>query len=192
MNADGPASRNTSDERDEVRLGGRGGSAFLLAFGTTWTLAGVSTLFLTTDTAALVFLFQGAVGTPLAFALEKLLGYPPVSQDNSLTPLLILVATSQLPILLAAVVVYTLDPAGVPVAMAAIVGGHFLSYAWIHKSAIYVVMGVLVAVMPYALYVLLDDASFYLVGFFVGVALLGSSFVLRRNAERELSSSQEL
>lgn len=192
MNADGPASRNTSDERDEVRLNGRGGVAFLLAFGTTWTLAGVSTLFLTTDTAALVFLFQGAVGTPLAFALEKLLGYPPVSQDNSLTPLLILVATSQLPILLAAVVVYTLDPAGVPVAMAAIVGGHFLPYAWIHKSAIYVVMGVLVAVMPYALYVLLDDASFYLVGFFVGVALLGSSFMLRRNAERELSSSQEL
>ena len=184
---DTPTGRSTSDERDEVRLGGRGGSAFLLAFGTTWTIAGVSTLLLPTDTAALVFLFQDAVGTPLAFALEKLLGYPAVSRDNSLTPLLILVATSQLPILLAAVVVYTLDPLGVPVAMAAIVGGHFLPYGWIHKTGLYVVMGVLVAVVPYVLYVLLDDASFYLVGFFVGIVLLGVAFTLRAQAERELS-----
>ena len=61
------------------------------------------------------------------------MGYPPASRDNSLTPLSILAAMSQPPILLAAVVVYGLDPAGVPVAMAAIVGGHFMPYAWIHK-----------------------------------------------------------
>jgi hypothetical protein len=34
MNA-GDANFATSDERDEVRLNGRGGSAFLLAFGVT-------------------------------------------------------------------------------------------------------------------------------------------------------------
>lgn len=159
----------------------------MLAFGTTWTLAGFSTLLLPIDTAALVFLFQGAVGTPLAFALEKLLGYPAVSQDNSLTPLLILVAVSQILVLPAAVVVYWAEPVGVPVAMAAIVGGHFLPYAWIHKTGLYVAMGIVVAGAPFILYVLLGDAYFYLAGFVVGVALLGFAFVLRRQAERELS-----
>ena len=191
LDTQGTAGRSTSEERDEVRLNGRGGSAFLLAFGTTWTLAGISTLLLSTDNAALVFLFQGAVGTPLSFALEKLLGYPLASEDNSLTSLSILAAMSQLPILLAAVVVYGLDPAGVPVAMAAIVGGHFLPYAWIHKSRLYIIMGVLVAVVPYVLYVLLGDASFYFVGFFVGGALLGFAFLLRTRIERELSRSQQ-
>ena len=191
MYADETTGRTASEERDEVRLNGRGGSAFLLAFGFTWTVAGVSTLFLSTDTAALVFLFQGAVGTPLAFALEKLLGYPPASRDNSLTPLSILAAMSQLPILLAAVVVYGLDPVGVPVAMAAIVGGHFLPYAWIHKSNLYVVMGVVVSVAPYALYVLLGGASFYLVGFIVGGALLAFALVLRARTEAELSRARD-
>ncbi len=189
MNPDIPTDRTASDERDEVRLNGRGGSAFLLAFGATWTLAGVSTFFLPTDTAALVFLFQGAAGTPLAFVLEKLLGYPPASRGNSLTPLSILVAMSQLPILLAAGVVYTLDPIGVPVALAAIVGGHFLPYAWIHKNYLYVVMGVIVAVVPYALYVLLGNVSFYFVGFFVGGTLLGFAIMLKMQVERELSQA---
>ena len=47
--------------------------------------------------------------------------------------------------------------------MAAIVGGHFLPYAWIDKSNLYVVMGVVVAIAPYALYMSLGGASFYLV-----------------------------
>ena len=191
MNAGGATNSDTSDERDEVRLNGRGGSAFLLAFGITWTLAGISTFFLPTDTAALVFLFQGAVGTPLSFVLEKLLGYPPASSENSLTPLLILVAMSQLLILPAAVVVYGLDPAGVPVVMAAIIGGHFLPYAWIHKSRLYIAMGLVVSGVPFALYVLLVDVSFYLVGFAVGITLLGFSFVLRMQVERELPPARE-
>ena len=187
MNTERSTEPTTSDERDEVRLNGRGGSAFLLAFGTTWTLAGTSTFFLSTNTAALVFLFQGAVGTPMAFALEKLLGYPSVSRGNSLTPLLILVAMSQLLALPAAVVVYWLVPDGVPVAMAAIVGGHFLPYAWIHKSGLYIVMGIFVAGAPFVLYVLLGDVYFYLVGLVVGIILLGFAFALRRQVERELS-----
>ena len=173
MNVD-TASNTTSSERDEVRLNGRGGSAFLLAFGTTWTIAGASTLLLSTDTAALVFLFQGAVGTPLSFLLEKLLGYPQASRDNSLTPLLILEAMSQLLILPAAVIVFWLDPVGVPVAMAAIVGGHFLPYAWIHKSSLYIAMGIAVAGAPFVLYMLLGDAYFYFVGFLVGGTLIVS------------------
>lgn len=178
--------RTTSEERDEVRLNGRGGSAFLLAFGATWFLAGVSTLLLPADAAALAFLLQGAVGTPLAFALEKRLGHPPVSRYNSLTPLLVLLAVSQLPAFPAAFVAYELDPAAVPAALAAIVGGHFLPYAWIHKSKLYAFMGTVVAVVPFAAYELLGDASFYLAGFFVGGILLSFALVLRARTRREL------
>lgn len=188
MDANNTAIRTASEERDEVRLNGRGGSAFLLAFGITWTIAGISTLILPIGAATLVFLFQGVIGTPLAFALEKVLGYPPDSKDNSLTPLGILVAMSQLPTFLAAIVVYGVQPIGVPIAMAAIVGGHFLPYAWIHKTRLYVVMGVVVAVVPFVLYSALEEASFYFVGFFVGGTLLICAFALRRQINRELSS----
>ena len=93
---------------------------------------------------------------------------------------------SQLPILLAAVVVYTLDPVGVPVAMAAIVGGHFLPYAWVHKSSLYIIMGIVVTGAPFFLYVL-GNIYLYLTGFVVGGASFISSLVLKKRAERELS-----
>lgn len=179
-------SRSTYDERDEVRLSGRSGFAFLLAFGLAWSGAGILALVLPLQAAALGFIFQGAIGTPLAFLLEKLLGYPSVYKENSLNPLLILVAMSQLPGFLAAFIVYQLNPYYVPAVLAAVVGGHFLPYAWIHKSKVYVVMGAAVAVVPYALIAVLGETSFYFAGFVVGATLLACGFILEAGAESEL------
>lgn len=79
-----------------------------------------------------------------------------------------------------AVVVYQLDPTSVPVVMAAIVGGHFLPYAWIHRSALYVVMGVAVAVVPFVLDAMTGDTAFRLIGFF-GATLVAVGVTLMRN-----------
>lgn len=101
--------RSVLVERDEVRFRSGGGFPFLLAFGSTWLVSAVLAFVLPFPLAALVFLFQGAVGTPLAFALERLLGLG-VPRNNPLTPLLIQLAMSQLPALLAAAVVYMVNP----------------------------------------------------------------------------------
>lgn len=181
------AVRTTSVERDEARLSSRGGFAFLLTFGITWSLAGASTFVFPVEIAALVFLFQGVLGTPASFVLERLLGYPPMSRDNSLTPLFIQVAVSQLPPFLAAWIVYVLDPLYVPAALAAIVGGHFLPYVWIHKTNLYAVMAVIVAVVPFFMAATLGETAFRYVGFVVGLTLVVFAFVIRAQVERELT-----
>lgn len=165
-------------ERDEVSVRSRGGFPFLLAFGSTWLVSASLALVLPVEEAALVFLFQGGVGVPLAFALEKVFGTG-VPRDNPLTPLLVQVAMSQVPASLAAALIYLADPFYVPAGLAAIVGGHFLPYAWVHASKLYLLMGVCVAVVPFALVLALGENSFYLVGFAVGLALLCCAVVLR-------------
>lgn len=152
------------EARDEARLNGRAGFAFLVAFGLMWLVAGVSSLLLPLNLAALVFLFQGAVGAPLAFALEKLLGYT-TSKENVFNSLFAQVAMSQLPAALAVVLVYGLEPYLVPAALAAVVGGHLLPYIWINKSRVYGVMAVTVAGIPFLMAVVLGRDSFYYVGF---------------------------
>lgn len=178
------------EDRDEARLKGRAGFAFLVAFGTTWLIAGVASLLIPVDLAALVYLFQGAVGTPLAFALERLLGYAS-SKENVLNPLFVQVAMSQLPAVLAAVLVYSLEPYLLPAALAAVVGGHFLPYIWINKSRLYGVMSVSVAGVPFLMAVFLGTDSFYYVGFVVGVILLICAVVLRAGVEKELAAQPD-
>lgn len=152
--------------RDEVSASSAGGAPFLIAFGLTLALTAVASVILPLKVAAIVALFQGNLALPLAFALERRLGHGPMSPENPLKGLSVLLAMSQIVALPVVVLVYAMQPAYVPAALAAIGGGHFLPYAWLQRTRIYTVLGVVVAVGALAIALTLQRESFaWVLGF---------------------------
>jgi hypothetical protein len=165
-----------------------GGLAFLLAYGATLLVAGLLAFILPVGTAALVILFQGGVALPLAFALERRLGFPPMAAENPLRSLSIQLAMVQVVALPAVILVYTLNPAYVPAAFAAIGGGHFLPYAWLHRTPVYLGLGVAISLGSALLMALLGEAAFPYIPLFWSACLWGAAFVLRVGARRRASA----
>ena len=74
----------------------------------------------------------------------------------------------------AVLVVFQLDPTWVPAAFAAVAGGHLLPYAWVHRTSLYLALGIVVALVPVGIrllggptaapYCLLAWSSLYLLG----------------------------
>lgn len=119
------------------------GSAFLVAYGVTWLICGVLWRRLTERTAAYVTLFQGLFAFPVALGLSALVGA--IGQErpvtDTITQLSVLIGTSQLlglPFLIHLVVRHRYTV--VPVAFAAITAMHFVLYAWLYQTPVYVVM----------------------------------------------------
>jgi hypothetical protein len=170
-------SRTADDERDEARRANRGGFAFLLVHGVTWTGAGILSFALATDQAALVYLFQGLVAFPASLLLERMLGFRLVkASDNSVVGLFVLIAMTQGLSLPAAIIVYNLDPLYLPIVFAATNGGHFLPYLWLHRTRAYGLLAVVAALGPFGI-VLARDAqtAFHAAGFLVGAVMLATA-----------------
>lgn len=148
-----------SAHADVARSSG-GGVGFLLAYALTLSIVTVLAFTQTVEVGALAFLFQGGVALPLAFYLERQLGYPAMATDNPLRALSIQLAMIQVVALPAVILVYALDPTYVPAAFAAVVGGHFLPYAWLHRIPAYVVLGVAASFFPLGLMVVGGAAAF--------------------------------
>jgi hypothetical protein len=129
--------------------------------------------------------WQGMLTLPLAFALQRALKYPLLSKENSLTPLLIQAASVQVLALPAVIIAYALIPAYVPAVFAAIVGGHFLPYIWIQRSAVYGILAVTASLGAYTLVLFMQADSFYYINFLIGAALVVAAFVVRAQVERE-------
>ncbi len=160
-----PLSDVDAARADATRSSG-GGVAFLLAYATTLLVAGLLTFVLPLQTAALVVLFQGGVALPMAFALERFLGFPKMDPDNPLRSLSIQMAMVQVVALPAVILTYTQNPAYVPTVFAAIGGGHFLPYTWLHRTRLYAVLGVVVSVGSLGLTAVLGEAAFRYVPLF--------------------------
>jgi len=123
--------------RVEVTASSAGGAPFLFAFGLTIFLTGLAALWLPTKTAALVLLFQGNAALPLAFWLQRRMGWGELSPDNPLRPLSIQLAMSQIAALPMVLLAFSLAPATTGVAIASVAAGHLVPYAWLHRTAIY-------------------------------------------------------
>lgn len=126
----------------------RSGVSFLVAYGVTWIACAACWRYASERTAAYATLFQGLVAFPAAMALSYLIGAlgqgRPVSDE--ITSLSILIGTSQLlglPFLIYLTVKakYRL----VPFAFAAITSMHFVLYAWLYQTPLYIIMAVLVS-----------------------------------------------
>jgi hypothetical protein len=160
-----PLSDVDAAREDATRSSG-GGVAYLLAYATTLLVAGLLTFVLPLQTAALVVLLQGGVALPMAFALERLLGFPKMAPENPLRSLSVQMAMVQVVALPAVILTYTQNPAYVPTVFAAIGGGHFLPYTWLHRTWLYAVLGVVVSVGSFGLTAVLGEAAFRYVPLF--------------------------
>lgn len=178
----------TDEERDEIRLNNRGGFVFLLVHGVTWTLAGALSLVLPIEQAALLYLFQGVVAFPASLAIERALGFRLIGSENSLTTLFVMIATIQMLALPAAIIVFSLEPLLLPAAFAATAGGHFLPYAWLHRTQAYAVLAAVTALAPFGVALVAGrTTSFHGTGFIVGATLLIAGIVIRWQVGREVA-----
>jgi hypothetical protein len=174
---------------DEVSASSAGGAPFLICYGVTFIITGIVSFFLPRETSALVAMFQGGVALPVALQLEKMMGDGRMSDDNPLKSLSAYLAMSQglaIPFL---IVVYNIDLGQIPVTMAGLGGVHFLPYAWLHRTKIYAIVGVLISVGAFALVLFLQTAAYEVILLFVGVVYLIAAPLVYRNAKEIVTAA---
>lgn len=169
--------------RAEIRRSSGGGFAFLLANGLGWLTAGIIGLVFGPKAGAWVLLFQGGVTLPLAFGLERALGYPKLAKDNPLLPLVIQLAMTQVIALPAVILVLTLNYALLPVAFAAVVGGHFLPYAWLQATKTYIALAIVVGLLPWVATMVLGRGILPYVPLAVATAIIVGAFKMRSEVQ---------
>ncbi len=163
---------------NDVAASSHRGAAFLIAFGTTWIVCGLLAYSLPAAGLALAVMFQGAVALPMAFGLQKLLGFPAGHPENPLTSLSVYLAMTQTVAIPAAVLTYVQTPTLVPAVFAAIVGAHFLPYAWLQQTRVYIALSVSVSLGSWLIMAILGGEGYRIVPWFVGASLLVGAVVL--------------
>jgi hypothetical protein len=170
--------------RDEVSASSAGGAPFLICYGITFLVTGILSFFLPRDVSALVAMFQGGVALPVAFWLERRMGTKRMSSENPLKDLSAQMAMSQglaIPFL---IVVYTINPAQIPVVMAGLGGVHFMPYAWLHRTRIYIILGSVIAIGSFMLVLGLQDQAYNFILLFVGASYLVASPLVYQHAKK--------
>ncbi len=153
---------------NEVSASSAGGAPFLIAYGATFILTGLLSFFIPLEIAALIAMFQGSAALPLAFWLERRLGTKRMSPDNPLRSLSVQLAMSQILGLPAIIIAYNLNPITVPVMLAGLGGVHFIPYAWLHRTRLYIILGAVIAIGAFLLLILLPSNEFPITLLFIG------------------------
>ena len=178
---------NSNDLRrafDEVSASSAGGAPFLIAYGATFFVTAFLSFVLSRSTTALIVMFQGGLALPIAFWLERKMSAKRMSADNPLRPLSVQLAMSQalgLPLL---ILVYTLNPVGIPLSMASLGGVHFLPYAWLHRTRIYVAFAVAVSIGAFAMQLLFKAEAFRYILFYLPVVYWITAPLVYRHARK--------
>jgi hypothetical protein len=160
------------------------GFPFLLVFGIVWITAGILSYVVPRDVAPWIYVLLGMPAAPVAIAIERRAGYVPPLNPDPLFPLALQLFFVQIAAFPAILLVWNSTPQYLPVAFAALVGGHFLPYQWLYDTKIYGVLGVIVGVGPYVLAVLFGNRALHYTGFLVGAALLAGALAVRAHAAR--------
>jgi hypothetical protein len=146
--------------RQEVTRSSAGGAPFLICFGASLLICAVAWFYLPVKQAALAVMFQGGLALPAAFLLERKMAWGPMAKDNPLNTLSVQLAMSQIVAFPIVIAMYDLRPGAVPLAMASIAGGHFLPYAWLQRTNVYVWLAVAVSAGALGLQITLHAAAF--------------------------------
>jgi hypothetical protein len=86
------------------------------------------------------------------------------------------------------IVVYTLNPGGIPLALASLGGVHFLPYAWLHRTRIYVGFAFTIAIGAFVLQLLMGANAFIGILFFIPIVYWVTSLLVYRHAARLVKS----
>jgi len=147
----------------EVSASSAGGAPFLIAYGATFIITGFLTYLLPAETAALIVMFQGGLALPIAFWLERKMGWGRMAANNPLRALSVQLAVSQALALPALIVAFNLNPRSIPVILAGLGGMHFLPYAWLHRANLYIALAVGVSFGAFGLQLLLGPMAFHII-----------------------------
>lgn len=171
--------------REDVRRTSLGGFPMLITAAGAWLVAAGLTLVLSAKVAALVFLFQGVVTMPFGlWLLPRWLKLAPLPRDHPLTLLLVLCASVQTLNLPALFAVYSLRPELVPMALAAVMGGHFLPYWWLQRAKAYLFGAIASAIGPWVFTLFAGTAaSFHYTGVIVAACLAALAFKVRADVQ---------
>ncbi|MGG5259431.1 DUF7010 family protein [Phycicoccus avicenniae] len=130
----------------------RNGFGFLLAYGATWSVAAVVGRRFGARAGAYAVLFQGMVGLPLGLLLTHLGATGARPEDPTLGPLSVYLAAGQLLALPFVAVLLAAGRHTPAVALVAVVlAVHFVPYAWLYGTVLYLVVAAVVAVAAAAL-----------------------------------------
>ncbi len=173
----------------EVSAHSAGGAPFLIAYSATFFITALASFFLPRSVVAMMALFQGGVALPIAFWLEKRMGSGRMASDNPLRPLSAMMAMSQMLGLPLLILVYSLNPNGVPMALASLGGVHFLPYAWLHRTRLYTILAVAMAVGAFVIQIALGPAAFQYILFFVALVYAIMTPLVYRHAARLVRGS---
>jgi hypothetical protein len=169
--------------REHAILSSLAGFPFLLVFGLVWIAAAVLSHWVPREIAPWVYLMLGMPAMPVAMTIERRMGYVRPPDPDPLLPLTLQILFVQIVAFPAILLVWDAAPAYVPVAFAAVVGAHFLPFQWVYRTRLYGILGVVVAVGPFAIAVLLGERAMHDTGFFVGTALLVGAWFARSHAK---------
>ncbi len=161
-------SMNLDHALTEVSASSAGGAPFLIAYGTTFIITGILSYVLSAETVALIAMFQGVLALPAALWLERRMGQGRMSANNPLHALSVQLALSQALALPALIVAFNLNPRSIPVILAGLGGVHFLPYAWLHRTTLYIALAVVVSLGAFGLQLLLGSTAFHIILLFVG------------------------
>jgi hypothetical protein len=176
---------------NEVSASSAGGAPFLIAYGATFLITAILSFFLPRPTAAMIAMFQGGVALPVAFWLERKMGSARMSAGNPLNVLSGQMAMSQalgLPLL---ILVYSLNPGGLPLALASLGGVHFLPYAWLHRTRIYMFFAFAVSIGAFAIQLLFGSNAFSYILVYIAVVYWVTAPLVYRNAARLVKEAGE-
>ena len=176
---------------DDVSASSAGGSPFLLSYGLTFCATAILSFFLPLQTVAVIAMVQGAVALPLAFWLERRLGLKKMASDNPLRSLSGQMAGSQSLGLPALIATYSLDPDLVPLVLASLGGVHFLPYAWLQRSHVYIYLAVAVSVGAYVIQVILPANEFTVILCYVALLYWVGAILVYRKAAQFVAASNE-
>lgn len=169
---------------DEVSASSAGGAPFLIAYGATFLITGLLSYFLDDQTIALLAMFQGIVALPLAFWMERRLGWGRMASDNPLRPLSVTLALSQALALPALIVAFNINPRSIPVILAGLAGMHFLPYMWLHRTRLYAWLAVFLSIGAFILQLIFGPAAFNIILLYVGVLYWFATPSLMRHARQ--------
>lgn len=173
---------------NEVSASSAGGAPFLISYGGTFLITGILSFFLPQDVVALIAMFQGGAALPLAFWLERQMGTTRMAADNPLRSLSVQLAVSQALALPFLIVVYSTNPAQIPVVMAGLGGVHFLPYAWLHRTRVYAILAAVISLGAFVLVLLLQGSAFNFILLLVGVAYWAAAPLVYRHAKAAVLS----
>lgn len=133
---------------DELANQNYSGVVFLASYGFTWLACALLWRLISPQKAALATLFQGMLALPIALGVSASLGmFDSRPGGEIITQLSVLVAMSQLLVLPLLIVLHAKKRyTAIPLLFALAGAIHFVPYAWLYQSPVYVIMSAVLAV----------------------------------------------